>query len=561
MAIQIQLHDAHPFYTNLDYIGGQVILSLSSDEKISNIFVKLEGESRTTLVRPRDYIGAEGGRHRYRATEATENHKVLYKVVHVFPTEEGPGVGTKGQAYTLRAGKHEYPFRFKIPFNNGCSDPRAQGIGPGTGFGGFGVGGLLQMENQHVKRTLPPSLTGFPGVAEIRYYVKVTIQRPSLFKENRRESVEFQFLPIEPPKAAPSVKNVFAKSLYEFKPLSSSTDVGSSKNAASVSNTLPKGEAEARLLGPAVITCNEPIPLQLIIKNLNDSPQQLFLISFELHLIGTTIMKAVDIVHSEKTSWAIITSKSLAIPVGNPLDAIQTETVVDKKLWESMPLPSTVVPSFYTCNIRRRYELEVQLGLGYGTLGNIQVITLSHLLNTNLTYTRPKPSRCPSVSKSRSTLASLRLVRFSMLWQPAVQLDRTKSRVLCMILRTLHSLPQHPCPKSMRCPPTRMLWPTTSVRSRACVGTTLAAQTLTNHQWARTHLSILATLRDRNRCRGAFPVLGEGVQSFDHLRGIHIVREMIGLGTHHTPIMTQAMNIYFEERRSTITVNKALFLI
>ena len=29
-------------------------------------------------------------------------------------------------------------------------------------------------------------MTGFPGEAEIRYYVKVTVNRPSLFKENPR---------------------------------------------------------------------------------------------------------------------------------------------------------------------------------------------------------------------------------------------------------------------------------------------------------------------------------------------------------------------------------------
>ena len=38
----------------------------------------------------------------------------------------------------------------------------------------------------HVKKSLPPSLSGFPGEAEIKYYVKVTVVRPQLFKENHR---------------------------------------------------------------------------------------------------------------------------------------------------------------------------------------------------------------------------------------------------------------------------------------------------------------------------------------------------------------------------------------
>lgn len=40
--------------------------------------------------------------------------------------------------------------------------------------------------NNHVKKTLPPSLNGLPGEAEIRYFVKATVQRPAFYKENFR---------------------------------------------------------------------------------------------------------------------------------------------------------------------------------------------------------------------------------------------------------------------------------------------------------------------------------------------------------------------------------------
>ena len=40
--------------------------------------------------------------------------------------------------------------------------------------------------NRHVRKTLPPSLTGFPGEAEIKYFVKVTVVRPQFYKENYR---------------------------------------------------------------------------------------------------------------------------------------------------------------------------------------------------------------------------------------------------------------------------------------------------------------------------------------------------------------------------------------
>lgn len=48
---------------------------------------------------------------------------------------------------------------------------------------------------KHVKQTLPPSLAGFPGEAEIKYYVKATVVRPKFFQENLRSV----FLPTSRP--------------------------------------------------------------------------------------------------------------------------------------------------------------------------------------------------------------------------------------------------------------------------------------------------------------------------------------------------------------------------
>lgn len=45
---------------------------------------------------------------------------------------------------------------------------------------------MARDSNRHVKKTLPPSLSGFPGMADIRYFVKVTVIRPQFYKENIR---------------------------------------------------------------------------------------------------------------------------------------------------------------------------------------------------------------------------------------------------------------------------------------------------------------------------------------------------------------------------------------
>jgi hypothetical protein len=380
MSVRIQLDNPHSFYTNLDFISGRVILSLTSDESISAILVKLEGESRTVLMRP---SGAQQNlnpslmsRRDQRQGLAQENHKILYKVKQVFPNQD-PGSGASlGLSYTVRAGQHEYPFRFKIPFNNGCSDPHSQQMGPGSGFGGFGLSGLQQLQYKHVKRTLPPSLTGFPGEAEIRYYVKVTVQRPSLFKENRRSAIGFKFMPIEPPRAPPTTNEVYARRPFAFQAgLANSTRKSSlfKKAPPQMSDTAPKGEVDARLPSPAVLTCNEPIPLRIILRNLNESPEYVFLMTLQVQLFGSTEVRAQDIMRIETSTWVLMSFNGLGIPIGNPSDKLRTETTVDSQLWNQIALPNTVAPSFHTCNLTRKYQMEVRVGLAYGTPGNIQV--------------------------------------------------------------------------------------------------------------------------------------------------------------------------------------------
>ncbi len=70
----------------------------------------------------------------------------------------------------------------KLPINNDCLNNNSL-------LANLNVALRAEMARDrcvHVKKTLPPSLNGFPGEAEIRYFVKVTVVRPQLWKENRR---------------------------------------------------------------------------------------------------------------------------------------------------------------------------------------------------------------------------------------------------------------------------------------------------------------------------------------------------------------------------------------
>ncbi|RFU26231.1 hypothetical protein B7463_g10103, partial [Scytalidium lignicola] len=370
--VRVQFDNPPSFYTNLDFITGKVILVLTKDENVSGIHVKLEGESTTRLLRPyQRYPGQVDPRASQRQTVVLENHKILYRVQQVFP-QQGPAIGP---SYTLRAGKHEYPFKFKIPINSGCWDPASQQMGPGSGFGGLGLSGLQQLQYRHVKKTLPPSLTGFPGEAEIRYYVKVTVQRPSLFKENRRAAIGFKFLPIEPPRPPATANEVYARRPFSFQAgLAGYARKASlfKKNAPPLSDTAPQGEVDARLPNPAILTCHETLPLRILVRKMNESPEQTFLMSLQIRLFGYTEVRAFDVIRTEMNNWVLASVSDLAIPIGTPNDKIRTETVVDNLIWKNITLPNTVAPSFQTCNLTRKYELEVQVGFGYGTPGHIQ---------------------------------------------------------------------------------------------------------------------------------------------------------------------------------------------
>lgn len=234
---------------------------------------------------------------------------------------------------------------------------------------------------RHVKKTLPPTLSGFPGEAEIRYFVKATVSRHYFWKENPRVYVPFNFFPIEPPRPPVSGSEVYARqkhSFNQFPEWDAKAKVKSlftkSKEPASPigGNTAPQVSVDARLPEPAILTCNEDIPIRLIVKKLNDCDATVFLQSLEISLVGNTKIRAHDVYRTESNSWVIISKSNMSIPIGVPSDHANTETVIDDSLWRGLPLPNTVAPTFLTCNIERYYQLDIRVGLSYnGTASSV----------------------------------------------------------------------------------------------------------------------------------------------------------------------------------------------
>lgn len=407
MSVRIALTSPPEFYTNLDSISGKIILGINRPEQVAAVIVKLEGESKTALAPPRivnDGYPQANGRRRSSAADPAhtqvvqENHKVLYKVQQIFPDESIPAYSVP---VMFEPGSHEWKFDFRLPFNNACGDPNAMAkIGGLAGAGGFtgpslfGMGGIRLMDGskqlfyKHVTKTLPPSFTGFPRQAEIRYYIKVTIQRPGLFKENWRHQLGFKFMPIEPPRPRPTYQEAYARRPFTFRPKSPGLGTPSpSKNAKRVSvfgrkasssllanGTVPTDqeqppavEISARLPHPPILTCNQPIPLRLIAKKIADTRAECYLVSLQIDLVGSTMVRCQDLVNMEPSRWVVVSRSGLAIPLQNgPNALVGVETEINSVLWINKPLPNTVMPSFVTCNLKRSYALELKIGVSWG---------------------------------------------------------------------------------------------------------------------------------------------------------------------------------------------------
>ncbi|PGG98487.1 hypothetical protein AJ79_08859 [Helicocarpus griseus UAMH5409] len=363
MSVRIHLDRPHAHFTNLDYITGKVILQLTSDTPINFVVVKLEGESRTRLAAPK-YPNSGNDKKR---TEV-EVHKLLYKVLHLFPTEDVADLAAGVNAsYTLPPGPHEYPFQFKFPFNNDCS----QHIGTPLNVGALRLE-VARDTNRHVKKALPPSLTGFPGEAEIRYYVKATVGRPQFYKENYRGFADVKFLPIEPPRDTDTGAESYARRQQQFSKISGAPAKKGLFRKASpplidLDDEPPRFSVDARLPSPAIITCNEPLPLRILIKKLNESSDALFLQMLQVELIAYTHIRAHDLTRSESGSWVIVSQSNMNIPLGDGSAPAGKEWALDSSLWDRVPLPSSVAPSFDTCNVSRTYDLDVRVGLTHGS--------------------------------------------------------------------------------------------------------------------------------------------------------------------------------------------------
>lgn len=186
------------------------------------------------------------------------------------------------------------------------------------------------------------------------------------------------FLPIEPPRQPPNKRESFARRSHHFSPnIEVPEKPGLFRKASTLTDpqfSPPFISVEGRLPDPPVVTCNDALPLRILITKKNETPATIYLQTLNIMLIGYTRIRAHDLRRQEAGSWVILSLANIHKPLNDNSSSDGGKIIeVDSRLWSQLPLPNTVCPSFDTCNISRSYELEVKVGLSWGSSKSINV--------------------------------------------------------------------------------------------------------------------------------------------------------------------------------------------
>ena len=351
-----------------------------------------------------------------------------------------------------------------MPINNSCSSHNPQPMSLTLkSFAHKGLGDMsARAVERHVECTLPPTLTSLiDGAAEIRYYLKVTVSMKAFYKENLRYVYHINFLPIEPPRPTGGVQaETYARRRHDFSAgkqprrslLDSIRGTPSGTAGPSQSTTLPPSiMVDARLPNPPIVTCNQEIPLRIIIKLLQPTAHPIFLHSLHITLTGKTRVRAQQVVRVVTNDWVLFSRQGLAVPLAFRIARPDEGAIVDLTAagWQNQLLPNSVAPSFETCNIKRSYELDVHVGVGWGDRASAaKNVGLSFMVShpvsrPSWTFLQmeafpndfPSTSSSPSNTTSRSTRAS----------RPHPNSSRRYTRTL---VRSLTNPPRPPCPSA-----------------------------------------------------------------------------------------------------------------
>jgi hypothetical protein len=321
--------------------------------------------------------------------------------------------------FTLQAGSYTFPFRLRLPVNNACQPPPGPMSMQNYHFTNNAVT-TVSYPLGHVKQTLPPSLGGVEdawirftspsdAMLNMRYFVKVTVNRPSLFSRNLRNIVPFVFCPIEPPRPPPKNNQIFVRKKHTLAAPTKNAESGffgalfrKSSNVTGNSGTVA---FEARLPNPTIIVPTEPIPLTFILKRDKGSQGIVYIRSVQVMLGITTYIAAQGFRRELGYLLPILGFENLNItlpPQENEIVIDPAQLLQEGHSSKKLALPDTIPPSFRTCNIAREYTLVLQMGVSASSSAPPEMIQLNCDIKVFSGF-KPPPELIQTASQRRSS--------------------------------------------------------------------------------------------------------------------------------------------------------------
>ena len=113
--------------------------------------------------------------------------------------------------------------------------------------------------------------------------------------------------------------------------------------------------------------------MRIILKKLDEFPHPIIIRGLQLRLLSKTHIECFDLQRDVFGNLEFFSNFDLRVPVGAEASTPDRELEVDSAVWRDCRLPTSVAPTFMSCNISRAYLLELIIGVGVGEMPNYDV--------------------------------------------------------------------------------------------------------------------------------------------------------------------------------------------
>ncbi|KAF2009392.1 hypothetical protein BU24DRAFT_455398 [Aaosphaeria arxii CBS 175.79] len=360
MSLDIEIKHLESVFTEGDKITGKINLYCAQSTTIQSIRARLVGESTSSLTGMPGLLFSR---------KEEEKHIFLQQEQKIVPNPKSRKSETR-ELSKIGAGYHSFDLSLKVPRSAECCSC-ASNIPQNT---------LIQIGEDEKPRSphrLPPSMNNLGKGAEISYRVEVMVTYiRNMFKNTLRKTQPITIWPIDIISSLDR-RSMANAGIAKARATVLGPSTGSSRSSVHSQQTMSSSRSHTpaeilmtatflpdfQLIRPSKRNPNlRGLQLDLCIEKLNQNPHDLYLQSFQMLLVGYTDIRAGPATHGQMTFWTLQSLSNLGIKVFNGEDPEGCRRRISPSLWEGVSVEDSIVPNFSTCNLERRYEVEILMG-------------------------------------------------------------------------------------------------------------------------------------------------------------------------------------------------------